>query len=216
MWRLPVSGVEVAVRSLDGADALLLQDQPGSATTVALALLDRVARPVGSSGPDGGWAGLTVTDFEVLIARLRIQALGRVAACGFRCPLPGCGDPVELALDLDAYLAPIRVRRPAGVTRLPGRPGWFSLDGAAFRLPTAGDQAAARTAAATACSPGSCLGAEDLDRRTRGRIERAMVAMAPEVSRPVGGRCPACARDVEANLHLPSLVVAELRRAGAR
>ena len=84
-----------------------------------------------------------------------------------------------------------------------------------FRLPTAGDQAAATDGGGPRLLTQRCLDADDLDRRTRGRIERAMAAMAPEVSRPVGGRCPACARTVEANLHLPTLVVAELRRSAA-
>ena len=40
-----------------------------------------------------------------------------------------------------------------------------------------------------------------------------MAAMAPEISRPVVGRCPACGATVRAGLHLSSLVMAELRRA---
>ena len=37
-----------------------------------------------------------------------------------------------------------------------------------------------------------------------------MAVMAPEISRPVVGRCPACDATVRAGLHLPSLVMTEL------
>jgi hypothetical protein len=43
-----------------------------------------------------------------------------------------------------------------------------------------------------------------------------MAAMAPEVSRPIAGVCPACDAAVQAPLHVARVVVAELRRmAGA-
>jgi hypothetical protein len=42
-----------------------------------------------------------------------------------------------------------------------------------------------------------------------------MAAMAPEVSRPLAGTCPACAAAVEAPLHVARLVVAEFTRESA-
>ena len=42
-----------------------------------------------------------------------------------------------------------------------------------------------------------------------------MAAMAPEVSRPIAGRCPACGATVEAPLHVTRLVVGELTRESA-
>ena len=49
----------------------------------------------------------------------------------------------------------------------------------------------------------------------RARIERVMAAMAPDVSRPIAGDCPACGATVEAPLHVARVVVGELRRAAA-
>ena len=42
-----------------------------------------------------------------------------------------------------------------------------------------------------------------------------MAAMAPEVSRPIAGDCPACGKTVQAPLHVARVVVAELRRTAA-
>jgi hypothetical protein len=214
MYRLPVSGMQVAIRPPDGEDDLLLHEARGSSVAVALSLVGRVARL--ASGEEADWASLTVTDFEWLVVALRQLVLGPVLQCGFACPHPGCGERVQLDIPLAAYLAPVRPTRPRDVTSVEGRPGWFRLDEAAFRLPTAGDQAA------TLDRPGGarllardCIEPPGLNPKLRARIERAMAAMAPEVSRPVAGHCPACGASVQAGLHLPSLVVAEFRRAAA-
>jgi hypothetical protein len=45
----------------------------------------------------------------------------------------------------------------------------------------------------------------------RGRIERAIARMAPEVTGGVGGACPACGAAVEALFDVAGFVVAELR-----
>jgi hypothetical protein len=213
MVRLPVSGRLVALRAPDGADELALQDARGSAVAVALLLLERLARP--ADGGDAAWDGLAVTDFEVLVARLRQQVLGPMLSCGFACPL--CAARVELEVGITGYLAPVRPTRPRAVAEDAVRPGWFRLAGAAFRLPTAGDQCAALEAARGArLLAEACIDPVGLSGPVRGRIERAMAAMAPEVSRPVAGVCPTCGAAVRAGLHIPALVVAEFRRAAAR
>jgi hypothetical protein len=110
----------------------------------------------------------------------------------------------------------VRPRAVAGVAPDPERPGWFRLDGAGFRLPTAGDQAAvARMAQSTRHLAERCLDATARAPYRRARVERAMAAMAPEVSRPIAGECPACATSVRAPLHVARVVVGELRRAAA-
>jgi hypothetical protein len=84
-------------------------------------------------------------------------------------------------------------------------------------LPTAGDQAEV----ASQANPARHLEERCLDAMARrpplhGRVLRAMSAMAPEVSRPIAGVCPACDAAVQAPLHVARVVVAELRRmAGA-
>jgi hypothetical protein len=207
MPRLPVSGAVVAFRAPDGTDDILLQEASGGAVEVGIALLGRLAQA--EDGPRD-WAGLSVTDFEFLLLSLRASRFGQNLALGFACP--ACAARVEVGFRVSEYLAPVRPRAVAGVTPEAGRPGWFRLDGAGFRLPTASDQAAV----AARDNPGRDMAARCLDdaaRRAPGRVLRAMAAMAPEVSRPIAGICPACAAGVQAPLHVARVVVGELRRA---
>jgi hypothetical protein len=211
MIRLPVSGIEVTLRSPSGADDLLLEEASGNATAVGLLLLSRLARAAGE-GHD--WAELTVTDFEFLLLELRKARFGNEMTLGFACP--ECRARVEVEIRVSDFLADIRPRPLPGLAQDPSRAGWFLLEGAAFRIPTAGDQAevtglpdgAARLAV-------RCLDPQARKTPVRGRIERAMATLAPAVSRPLAGVCPCCAAAVEAPLHVARVVVGELRRAAA-
>jgi hypothetical protein len=215
MLRLPVRGWDVLVRPPDGTDDLLILETNGNAVARALVLLARVARR--ADGEEADWGALCVTDFEVLLAALREMVLGPVMLCAFDCPRPDCGERGEFGFRLPDYVAAASPGRPRGVITS-DRPHWFRLEDAAasFRLPTAADQCAvldhidgARLLAERCLDPPAIAGA------IRARAERAMAIMAPEVSRPIVGRCPACGARVRAGLHLPSLVMAELRRAAA-
>ena len=211
MLRLPVSGLDVALRMPDGADDMLLHEASGAPVDTGLALLARLAR-----GNDGraDWSGLTVTDFEVLLLHVRTARLGERLALGFACP--HCRARVEIGFRIADYLHAVRPRTVPGVVPDDTRPGWFTLQGAGFRLPTAADQAEAARHADPACHlAAACLDKAARTRPMRGRVERAMAAMAPEVSRPIGGTCPDCAAAVLAPLHVTRLVFTELRRAAA-
>jgi hypothetical protein len=209
MPRLPVSGTEFSLRAPDGSDDLLLLEAAGGPVAVGLALLERLAGPAGCD-----WSALTVTDFEILLLALRAARLGQSLELGFACP--ACRVRVEVGFRISDYLDDIAPRAVAGVAPDPARPGWFLLDGAGFRLPTAGDQAAVALLPDPARQLAErCLDEAARQRRRRPRIERAMAAMAPEVSRPVAGVCPACDSAVEAPLHVARMVVGELRRAAA-
>jgi hypothetical protein len=123
---------------------------------------------------------------------------------------------VELGFHLSDFMRIAAPRTPAGVEAEPGRPGWFRLGAVRFRLPTAADQAEV----AGAPDPERALAALCLDpprppARARARVERAMAAMAPEVSRPIAGTCPHCAAAVHAPVPLSRIVVAELLRESA-
>ena len=204
MTRLPVSNLEVSLRQPDGADELVLRETAGSAVSQALALLTRL-----SDAED--CTQLTVTDFEVLLLALRVQVLGEGWDLGFACP--DCAARVEVSFHLADYLGHIRPRRPADVSDAPGRPGWHTCRGVAFRLPTACDQAAVSDLADPIRTlTERCIDPPRPPTRVRARIERVMAAMAPEVSRPLAGRCPACGATVEAPLHVTRLVVGELTR----
>ena len=205
--RLPVSQLEPALRLPSGADELTLAEAAGSPVARALVFLTALS-------PDVDWAALTVTDFEVLLLRLRERLLGEVCDLAFDCP--ACGARVEVSFHIADFLAGVRSRWPAGVAPDAERPGWYRQDEVAFRLPTAGDQAEVWGRADAAvrllalCTDGGRVPA-----RTRGRIERAMAAMAPEVSRALQGTCPDCGDAVEAALHVTRLVVSELTREAA-
>ena len=205
MVRLPVSGLHVALRQPDGADELALREAAGPDVARALLLLGRLS-------DQADWTGLTVTDFEMLLLGLRAQVLGDTWDLAFACP--HCRARVEVSFTLADYAGDVAPRRPAGVSPAEGRPGWFVCEGAAFRLPTAGDQAeAAGRADGARLLVRRCFDDPPPPARLRGRIERAMAAMAPEVSRPLAGRCPDCAAVVQAPLHVARLVVGELARA---
>ncbi|MEO8714659.1 MAG: hypothetical protein ABI369_06575 [Acetobacteraceae bacterium] len=215
MPRLPVSGREVALRPPDGTDDLLILETQGNAVSAGLALLARVAQPADADAAD--WAALTVTDFEFVLAELRVVVLGQTVLCAFDCPSVGCGERAEVSFRMADYVAAARPGWPRGVIAME-RPEWFRFDDAAgsFRLPTAADQCAVlgRAGAARMLAE-RCLDPPDMPTVVRARAERAMAVMAPEISRPVAGRCPACGAGVRAGLHLPSLVMAEFRRAAA-
>jgi len=210
MVKLPVSGAEIVLRGADGTDEILLHEAARAEGAVAagLGLLARLG------GDATDWAGLIVTDFEFLLLSVRAARFGQQMDLGFRCP--HCAALAEVHFRVADYLAGIKPRTAAGVTPDSARPGWFSLAGAGFRLPEARDL----VAVAGTARPGLALARRCLDdtaRRTphRARVERAMAVMAPELSRPIAGRCPACGEAVQAGLAVARLVVAELARAAA-
>jgi hypothetical protein len=185
----------------------MLHEATGTPVEIGIALLARLAG-------DGDWAALTVTDYEALLLALRTARFGRDLALGFACPM--CRERVEISIRIDDFLTDVRPRAVPGVTPDPQRTGWYHFAGAGFRLPTAGDQAAV----AGLADPERGLAERCLDevarhRSHRGQVERAMSNMAPEVSRPIAGHCPACGGAVTAPLHVTRVVVGELCRAAA-
>jgi hypothetical protein len=205
IFRLPVMGAAIALREPDGADDLLLHEAVGSPPGLGLSLLRRLA--------PCDVASLVVTDFEILLLQLRTARLGPRMHLAFACP--HCRAMAEILLLLPDYVAAIRPKFFSGVISDP-EPGWFSLGEARFRLPTAGDL----PAVADRADPGRALAALCLDEtarqpRHRARVERAMSAMAPEVSRQVAGICPACGAAVRAGFAVARVVMAEQKRAAA-
>ena len=202
--KLPVSGLEPRLRTPGGRDDLILCETEGAPVTRSLALL-------GALSDDRDWAALTVTDFEVLLLCLRALVLGERCDLSFSCP--NCRARVEVSFTITDFLQDVVSTVPSWVRSIPDRPGWYSCGRAAFRLPTAGDQAAVagRPDAADRMAE-RCIEADHLAKRTRGRIEQAMAAMAPEVSRPLAGACPECGTRVEAPLYVTRLVINELSR----
>jgi len=215
--RLPVSGMAVSLRAPDGADDLAILEVRGSAVARALQILPRLAQATtGERSDTTSWASVTVTDFEVTLLVLRVHLFGDVIACALDCPNPDCGERVEAEFRIADFLDALRPRQPPGVRAAPGRPGWFCLDDghAAFRLPTAGDQAEVIGAVDAPRRLGErCIDPPVVPGRLRHRIERAMEQLAPEVSRHIDGSCPHCGHALSSPLFVSHLVMEELRRA---
>jgi hypothetical protein len=213
---LPVDGRAVRLRPLDGAAELLAAEARDDPARAALRLLSLVAEPVDGSAGDAPetWAELSVTDFEALLLALRRELFGAWVRSDFTCPAPACGERVEMEFSLTDYLAAVRPRRPRGVVADAARPGWWRTGDIAFRLPSAEDQIAAQASPdGAALLAGRCLDPPAAPASLRARAERAMAAMAPEVSGPIGGQCPGCGAPLSALFHAPSFVMGELRRA---
>lgn len=208
MSLLPVSGLEPALPQPTGADELVLWEAPGSPVARSIAFLSTL-----SDACD--WAALPVTDFEILLLRLRERVMGDLCELGFHCP--HCAARVEVTFRVRDFLADIQPQRPAGVELVAGRAGWFDCQGVAFRLPTAGDQVAVEGRPdAVQLLVERCIDIANPPARLRARIERAMAALAPEVSRELVGSCPDCGKTAVAMLYVTQLVVAEFAREAAR
>ena len=207
MTQLPVSGLEPVLPLPSGADDLILHEASGPPVSRLLAYLSELS-------PENDWAALSVTDFEVLLLDLRRRLLGDYCDLALVCP--ACAAQVELSFRIADFVRDIRSRLPAGVQPALARPGWFICEGVTFRLPTAGDQAAvAGRSDAVETLVDRCIDERDIPPRVRNRVERAMAAMAPEVSRSLVGSCPECGEKVEAPLHVTWLVASELTREAA-
>jgi hypothetical protein len=215
--RLPVSGFEVRFRVPDGNDDLAILEAAGNAVERALVVLPRLAL----FETEARWEALTVTDFEFGLLVLRRFLLGDRVSCDFRCA--SCGERMEVEFSIQAFLSDIEPKMPRGIRANDSRPGWYLVDVAAqtsFRLIEVRDQESVlgqRDAARLLTK--LCIEPHDGDARGLARrltrVVRAMEAMAPAISRPVAGVCAACDAPVTMPLHVPRLVMDELRMAAS-
>jgi hypothetical protein len=189
---LPISGLQLRLRTPTGAEDLLLLESPGADLGLAVALLDQVVEPVGGGCVD--WSELPLMDVDVLLIRLRGLVFGDDVRAGCNCPMPNCGTAVEANFRITDYLAFHQPRAARGVEPS-GEPGWFHLreTPVTFRLPVVGDL----LAIADAAEPGKalirrCLRPADVAARLRHRVERAMEALAPGLHGEIAGSCPGC------------------------
>ena len=119
MVALPVSRAEIALKEADGVDEMLLHEAAGGPIQAGLELLARLY------GEAVDAPGLTVTDFEYLLLRLRAARLGENMSLGFACP--HCREPAEVIFKIADYLADVRPRPARGVSPDTAKPGWFRL-----------------------------------------------------------------------------------------
>jgi hypothetical protein len=224
--RLPVSAIETRFRLPDGNDDIAILDASGSPVEQALAILPRLARmdqrtdARAGDSPDARshWKDLTVTDFESALLDLRRFLFGDSAGCVFRAPSHKCGVPMELQFSISSLLAEVKPMTPHRVEEVPGQKGWYEFaqetaEPLRFRLPTVADQTAVlgHPDAETELA-GRCIRSEKkLAVRARRQVERAMESMAPSISRTLAGECAECGEVLTMMLHVPRLVVDELR-----
>lgn len=219
--KLPVSGMDVVFRAPDGTDDLALLESAGGPMEHALVALERLARVAGRESDRALWAALTVTDFEAALLGLRRFLLGDTVACVFRCTQENCGERMAPDFSIAAFLADVNPRVPRKVESSEDRPGWFALsangDGKVwFRLPAVEDQleVMGRPRARDLLMQ-RCVDAGKLKARGLGRVEHAMETMAPLVSRPLAGNCPECGAPVTMPMHVPRLVMDEIKASAA-
>lgn len=180
------------------------------------------------------WSSLTVTDFETALLSLRRFLFGDTVLCFLRC---ACSERMEIEFSIADLLHQAQPRTPRRVLPSPTRHGWFELrdkpssearklhtgevqtqgdperQPISFRLPTIIDQLAAlRSPDPLGLLKDRCIDAPSLGNRTGSRaLERVMETMSPAVSRPIDARCAACNASLTPQLHVPSLVLEELR-----
>jgi len=233
--RLPVSDLDIGFRLPDGHDDLAILEAGGrgdsrsSGIERALDALCRLAKfststSLSTDRPDpastrSAWLCLTVTDFEYALLGLRRFLFGDTVRSLIRCT---CSERMEMEFSIATLLREAYPSSPRGVIPSPDRPGSYVLPEKqiSFRLPTVSDQIEALASP----FPYRQLEQRCIERpvesappnaRAAAIVERAMEAMAPTVSRPIAGVCAACGTGMTLHLHVPSLVLDELRSSSA-
>jgi hypothetical protein len=216
---LPVSGLAVSLRAPTGAEEVLLAERRAEDAALALALAERLGR----AETPLDWSALSITDIDVLIARLRIAMVGDRVIGEAACVSAACGEKVDLSFRLSDWLDHHRPRpglpRGRGWRAAPAAdaPGWYVLtvrneDAARFRVPTLADQIAVQDAA----DPAAALAARVTEpaappARLRARAEAAMEMLAPALAGPMQGQCPHCGEALTALFHPRQYCLRELR-----
>ncbi len=216
---LPVSGLAVSLRAPTGAEEVLLAERRVEDAALALALAQRLGR----ADADVDWSGLSITDIDVLIARLRIAMVGDRVIGEAACVSPACGEKVDLSFRLSDWLDHHRPRPGAAKGRgwraepAGDAPGWYVLsvrgeEAARFRVPTLADQIAVQDAADPAAALAELVVAPaGLPARLRARAEAAMEMLAPALAGPMQGQCPHCGAALTALFHPRQYCLRELR-----
>lgn len=216
---LPVSGVAATLFAATGEEDLLLAEGRPEDPALALALVERLGR--GRAPAD--WAALPATDIDALILRLRQSTLGDRIVTDVLCANPACRSRVDISFGLDAWLDHHRPKTPPfrgrgfSAEACADRPGWFAAETrkglrVEFRLPGMGDLADAAIAADPAQKlADACIRPLPASPQQRALAERAMAALAPALSGPIGGQCPQCGAVIAATFDARVYCLREFR-----
>lgn len=209
--RVPVAGVEMALRVPTGAEDMLLFEAGTQDFGVALALLGRLVSRVDGQPID--WDRVAVTDVDALLLRLRQHLLGDLVRAEASCSRPECRARVDIAFSISGYLGH---HQPRGAARYgePDPDGWFQLASGAvqFRVPRAADELAiARHRRPEHALRQLCIRPPDAPASGRRRAEAAMEAIAPSLCSELEGTCPECGARVVCTFDPLQYTLRELR-----
>jgi hypothetical protein len=221
---LPVSGLEIEFHLPCGSDDLALIETGGNEIEQALAALGRLAlakaAATGCTPEEIDWRSLSVTDFEYALLGLRRFLEGDTITCLLRNRSHECSESMEISFSISALLDDVSPRVLRGVSKVAGNAQKFEFVASSgpvrFRLPTVSDQLAVQgIPKGDELLLKRCTGRAKFSKQEAARLERAMEALAPAVSREIEGVCPSCEKPVKAILQVPRLVVEELMQAVA-
>jgi hypothetical protein len=212
MVRLPVSGIQVELHQLTGAEDMLLLEPSADELETAVALAQRLASR--SDGAAFDVAALPLSDLEALLLEQRRAVFGNSVRPQARCSGAECSTLIDVSFRVSDYLAHYRPRMPRMVELLKDEPGWFRLRGSqvSFRLVTVGDLLATQglpnpevELARRTVRP------QEISKRELKRVQRAMEIISPPQSQELEGRCPECGTPVRFFFSPRSFVLRELQ-----
>lgn len=201
---------------LDSLDSGLL---PSARAT---ALLQRCLEPAQQSIA----RTLSVGDREALLLQLRSITFGDTMPCILGCPAQGCGEPMELTLQVSELLTPAyaQVRKQHELS-IDDEGASYSLQ---FRLPTAADVDAAaslachdpelaalellRSCLAGATHDGRPVAAESLPGAVRDAVAAAMAEHDPQAEIDLELDCPNCGQPLSVIFDAAGYLLQELER----
>jgi hypothetical protein len=207
---LAVSGVGLVVLEPTGEDELFVLETRLAPMPAIVELGRRVTCT--ERGTPVDWSTLPAANVGGVALLIRRAWLGDAIRTDATCPVPECGERIDVSFEIERYIAHHRPRRPRAVAAS-DEDGWYALRGAnvRFRIPTTADVLAAIDADSPAvalterCMQGTATGS--LARR----IDRALAAMAPRLESFVGGTCPSCGQEVSLRFDPVSYTLTELR-----
>ena len=207
---LPVTGIDVDLRSPAGAEDLLLVEGGALDMRLAIAVLERLIRDLDGARLDP--RALPIAELDVLLLRLRQRLIGDAVSAEACCAAAECGARVDISFSIAGYLAH---HAPAACPDVVStdEPGWYRLadQDLAFRIPQVADHLAItgspdpEQALVARCIRGTPTSEQ------RARIEDAMEAMAPSLYADLEGVCPECGVTVAATFDPLRYILRELR-----
>jgi hypothetical protein len=158
------------------------------------------------------WGELSITDLETLLLLLRREVLGDLIQAETQCTVTGCKAYVDVSFRIEEYLASVKPRTPRGVEKVNGSTYRLAEGDVRFRLPNGEDLALLeRRAISQRKWIQLCMCGVAVPVRVRARIERAMHALAPRLSRMMSGDCPECKATINFHFDVIQFVLREIR-----